>query len=122
MSRSAILSALKTGPKTTAELLALRAGASSAYIARSCAELIKRGQIVRLDQRRGRGTRALYALTGHTAPPIATRRALHSADADQARHDPIPPATDRDPCSKCGTRADIGCKHRPSSLIEPGVP
>ena len=28
----------------------------------------------------------------------------------------LPPAVDRDPCPRCGTRRDIGCEHSPCRL------
>lgn len=42
----------------------------------------------------------------------AQKRTYHAA---RHRGDPrgeLPPVVSRDPCSRCGTRADIGCRHQ----------
>jgi hypothetical protein len=45
------------------------------------------------------------APTKRERPPIASRGRV------QANDQPLPPAVFRDPCPRCGTRADIGCDH-----------
>ena len=54
--------------------------------------------------RLGRGMRAAHS----------ARRMCTAADDAEATPEPI----NRDPCTWCGTRADIGCKHQPASTPE----
>lgn len=58
-----IVAALRTGPKTNRELQELTFDHGGG-VARSCAELRKRGRVTRVDpdRGRGRGSRAVYAL------------------------------------------------------------
>lgn len=42
-----------------------------------------------------------------SASEVARRVREHVADKERA----LASATNRDPCTFCGTRADIGCKH-----------
>ena len=114
MSKAGILAALKTGPKTTEQLLRVT-GTCSADISRDCAGLRHDGLVKRVDGGSGRGSRAVYALVEDAvttlAPPARPRRV--GLDLASANHPPIPDElVHRDPCVKCGVRADIGCKHQ----------
>lgn len=42
-------------------------------------------------------------------------QALAGTSADDPGEAPLPPVTTRDPCPRCGVRADIGCSHRPAA-------
>jgi hypothetical protein len=42
------------------------------------------------------------------------RRELPAPKLDE----PLPPPVYRDPCARCGTRADMGCRHRPHPFSE----
>lgn len=56
-----ILRALRNGPMTNAELQEATYDHCGS-VARYCAELIYSGRVVRIDGKRGRGSRAIYAL------------------------------------------------------------
>ncbi|SCY89394.1 hypothetical protein SAMN05660666_03462 [Novosphingobium aromaticivorans] len=114
MSKAGILAALKTGPKTTEQLLRVT-GTCSADISRDCAGLRHAGLVKRVDGGSGRGSRAVYALVGDAVPTLAphARQRRVSLDFANASHPPIPDTlVHRDPCLKCGVRGDIGCKHQ----------
>lgn len=53
-------------------------------------------------------------LAGSPLPPRRGYQRLHENGRafDYSRPADPPPPVDRDPCFQCGTRADIGCKHR----------
>lgn len=61
MSQAPILSRLRFGAATNLDLQ-IYANAPSHYIARDCARLMKANKIKRLDDSRGRGSCAKYAL------------------------------------------------------------
>lgn len=114
MTKAGILAALKTGPKTTEQLLQVT-GTCSADISRDCAGLRHAGLVKRVDGGSGRGSRAIYALVDDVVttlpPPFRPRRV--SLDLANTKQPPIPEVlVHRDPCVKCGIRADIGCKHQ----------
>lgn len=71
MSVRGILRELKRGPMTNAQL-AEATDDHSGSVARYCAELIRSGRVARVDGARGRGTKAIYALTPPADPKGAT--------------------------------------------------
>lgn len=40
------------------------------------------------------------------------RRPRHQASCARRSNEPLPPVVVRDPCERCGVRADIGCLHQ----------
>lgn len=108
MSGSAIMAALRTGPKTTADLVN-EVGIKSAYVARTCSRLMQKGLVRRVDDGYGRGSRARYALADGSAPPLPIRRV--EAKSRRVAEYPAHQHVYRDPCPFCGVRADIGCRH-----------
>lgn len=113
MSRAVILSALKTGPKTSAQLVDYT-GTHSGDVSRTCWTLVRQGHVKRIDGGSGRGSLAVYALAGADAAPEHRGRA--ALGLSLARGPEFPEArADRDPCFKCGVRGDLGCSHRRSA-------
>ncbi|HQS98093.1 MAG TPA: hypothetical protein PK823_16545 [Novosphingobium sp.] len=112
MSRLGILAALKTGPKTTAELLRVT-GTWSGGVSRDCAALVKDGRVKRIDGTSGRGSRAIYALVAETcaAPELKPQTRLFRGRSCVSQPEIPDTYVNRDPCPKCGVRGDIGCRH-----------
>lgn len=116
MSRRAILRALgEHGPLSAARLAEL-CHEHSGQIARMAARLRDEGRVIRIDGGLGRGTVAIYALTGTTTGGGQAKRTNRRA---RAGDDPAHPGTDspRDPCWRCGVRGDLGCRHKPASGV-----
>lgn len=97
------------------------------YVHRICRDLIARELIKRIDGREGPGFKATYALAsfkGAMTQPAKSSirgRSIHRIERPKAggnsvakRPRPLVDAdfTRRDPCFFCGTRGDIGCRHR----------
>lgn len=61
MAVSAILTALRFGPRTNAQLQEA-VGDHNGAVARDCAKLIQAGRVVRVDGGVGRGSTATYSL------------------------------------------------------------
>jgi predicted transcriptional regulator len=111
MSKAGVLAALKSGPKTTAQILQTT-GTSSGDVSRSCSELRLAGLIKRVDGQSGKGSKAIYALADYEA--VAAFVPKHRLTMAQVFRSEIPDSltyVHRDPCIKCGTRRDVGCKH-----------
>ncbi|WP_077228576.1 hypothetical protein [Sphingomonas hengshuiensis] len=73
-------------------------------------------RLIRIQATAGGGRIIHIAVTGQrTAPPpppapdAPPRRYLRSAVA--VPREALPPRIDRDPCPRCGTRGDLGCRH-----------
>lgn len=113
MSRAVILSALKTGPKTSAQLVQYT-GTHSGDVSRTCWTLVKRGHVKRIDGGSGRGSLAVYALVDGVVSDCAPiNRGRARLGLSLARGPEVPETrADRDPCFKCGVRGDLGCSHR----------
>lgn len=117
-----ILRELAAGPRTSGQL-ALAIGRDRAATYRNCRALQDRGLIKRIDGTPGRGGIAVYALIGDdTAPPETSRDRAGRQPAgafNQGGNVPLPDSrVDRDPCFKCGVRADLGCRHRAATERE----
>lgn len=88
MSVRAILAALSDGPKSNRELQDAICDYSGG-VARTCAKLIHDGRVKRVDDRRGRGTRAIYGLAPkakpHTCFTVSTTAYLRNLDNEDRR-------------------------------------
>lgn len=105
-----LLAALEQGPGTVQEL-AERAGVPFLSARTLLGNMMARRRVVRVDGLTkfvGVAGRAIYALPGSVEP----------APPPMLPRDKAPLVQRRDPCPRCGVRADLGCKHRAAEQPE----
>lgn len=87
---------------------------------------VERGHHSRVVTVLATGKRTVAITDGHwldrEGEPAVPRRTRGPSIHTHARPRPIPdellpPRVDRDPCPRCGVRADVGCRHRAAGVF-----
>lgn len=125
----AIVRAAKAGERCPSndDLCGLLNGGSSSIGARAIKALEQRGMIVVTRFQCGR--EVFVPSIGKATAAYAGKRSQHWRERGGERRLPavpvakrpvaaemMPPVVNRDPCPRCGTRADIGCTHSPAPV------
>lgn len=90
---------------------------------------LEQNGLIRVE-RKGYIRRATIVSTGRRtdwSPPLAKKRQrsgfVHHVNAEAFSDDALARLrVERDPCPRCGVRADVGCSHRGQTLQEAGRP